>query len=225
VAPPHLPSPAEHTKHKILETFLSNLARMGNSGAKPLLFGTIKVTGADLYDEGVVVLSPGELEIGKSKELTFKITSQTTGVFTIVAQYLGSSLKEVQMDHADVIKLLHESETSEVYQRLAAVLGFQRGGTSITFGRAFKLDCTKLLPYLYERFAQQNLAQIGETLVKEYSSPSGGGGGGDSSSNSGGAAATAKAEASGAGGKGGGETIESNIAALEDLEAQMRAGK
>lgn len=51
VAPPHLPSPAEHTKHKILETFLSNLARMGNSGAKPLLFGTIKVTGADLYDE------------------------------------------------------------------------------------------------------------------------------------------------------------------------------
>ena len=29
---------------------------MGNSGAKPLLFGTIKVTGADLYDEVRYVL-------------------------------------------------------------------------------------------------------------------------------------------------------------------------
>ena len=47
--------------------------------------------------KGVVVLSAGELEIGKSKELTFKITSQSTGVFVIIAQYLGSSLKEVSL--------------------------------------------------------------------------------------------------------------------------------
>lgn len=195
---------------------------MGNSGAKPLLFGTIKVTGADLYDEGVVVLSPGELEIGKSKELVFKITSKTTGVFTIVAQYLGSSLKELQMDHADVIKLLHESETSDVYQRLAVTLGFQREGTAITFGRAFKLDCTKLLPYLYERFAQQNLAQIGATLVNDYSA---GGGGAVGPKAAGKAAAKGKGKGKGGGGgsSSGGETIESNIAALEEIESQMRA--
>ena len=30
------------------------------------------------------------------------------------------------MDHADVIKLLHESETSDVYQRLAVTFGYVR---------------------------------------------------------------------------------------------------
>jgi hypothetical protein len=62
------------------------------------------------------VLIPGELEIGKSKDITFKFSSEKEGVFRIVAKYMGMDLKELEFDHADVITLLHETETSRDYQ-------------------------------------------------------------------------------------------------------------
>ena len=73
--------------------------------------------------------------------------------------------------------------------------------------------------FRYERFAQQNLAQIGATLVSEYSN--GGGGDGDVGGSPGKEKAAKRGERRGS--TSGGETIESNIAALEELEAEMRA--
>jgi hypothetical protein len=64
-------------------------------------------------------------------------------------------LKTVNFDHVDLISLLHQPETSDAYQRLSSELGFRKEGTAITMGRAFSLDATKLLPFLYERFGKQ----------------------------------------------------------------------
>eukprot|EP00039_Didymoeca_costata_P021262 m.343951 g.343951 ORF g.343951 m.343951 type:complete len:185 (-) comp23605_c0_seq1:281-835(-) len=140
---------------------------MGGNNTKPLLFGTFKISGEQLYKEGIIINEPGELPIGMSKELIFKVTSKDEGNFHVIAKYLGGVIKEVDFNHEDLIILLHESETSEVYQRLSTKLSFRRQGKAIQMGRAFSLDVTKLVPYLYERFSKQNLSDKGEKLVQE----------------------------------------------------------
>eukprot|EP00035_Acanthoeca_spectabilis_P005211 m.111198 g.111198 ORF g.111198 m.111198 type:complete len:278 (-) comp12918_c0_seq1:961-1794(-) len=140
---------------------------MGGGGSKPLMFGTVKITGEKLHEEGVVIAEPGQVDLGRSAELHFKITSTERGSFSILAKYLGTVIKEIEFTHEELISLVQDSEASTEYQALAKKLDYSRKGSKLIMARAFSLDVTKLLPYLYERFGKQDLADTAEALVKE----------------------------------------------------------
>mmetsp|Transcript_6600 Transcript_6600/g.16989 ORF Transcript_6600/g.16989 Transcript_6600/m.16989 type:complete len:247 (-) Transcript_6600:58-798(-) len=141
---------------------------MGGTASKQRrLFGTVKITGEKLYAEGVVIAEPGQVDLGRSPELKFWISSIEKGKFTISARYLGAVVKEVAFSHEELITLVQDSEASTQYKELARRLGYARKGTKLVMARAFSLNVTKLLPYLYEQYDRQDLADQAETLVQE----------------------------------------------------------
>eukprot|EP00052_Salpingoeca_macrocollata_P025274 m.230020 g.230020 ORF g.230020 m.230020 type:complete len:368 (-) comp22403_c8_seq1:99-1202(-) len=142
---------------------------MGGSGSKDktLVFGTYKATGRELHEQGIIVIEPGQLELGKSKDLVIKISSFEVGVFHIQGKFLGKEFKETAFKHQYLIELLHGSETDTTYQKLAERYQYRREGTRIGFGRGFSFDITKLLPFLYAKFEGQQLAEEGELLVQK----------------------------------------------------------
>eukprot|EP00037_Helgoeca_nana_P001532 m.27558 g.27558 ORF g.27558 m.27558 type:complete len:253 (+) comp11934_c0_seq1:97-855(+) len=140
---------------------------MGGGGSKTLMFGTTKITGDKLFQEGVIIQEPGQVDLGRSPELQFRISSSELGLFTIQAKYLGTIVKELGFSHEELITLLQDSEASPEYQALAKRLDYSRKGSKLVMARSFALDVTKLLPYLYERFGKQDLADSAEELVKE----------------------------------------------------------
>eukprot|EP00040_Diaphanoeca_grandis_P018964 m.99841 g.99841 ORF g.99841 m.99841 type:complete len:212 (+) comp27195_c0_seq1:311-946(+) len=136
-------------------------------GASALKYGSFKTTGFRLFSEGIVVLEPGEIEIGRSQELVFRISSKSEGAFAIAAKYLGGILQTLEFNHEDLISLLQDSEASDGYQKLVQKFDYKRAGNLLKMGRAFSFDVTKLLPFLYECFAKQELAEKGERLVQQ----------------------------------------------------------
>lgn len=54
-----------------------------------------------------------------------------------------------------MIELLHGAQTDDVYRRLAERYSYVREGNKMPFGRGYSFDITRLLPYLYQRFALQ----------------------------------------------------------------------
>jgi hypothetical protein len=104
-----------------------------------------------------------------------------------------------------------------LHQAKAAALGYIRPTTSLSMGRAFVLDCTKLLPYLYEKFRLQNLEVVGAKLVQAHQSGNGGSA----------AAIAATAKATAASKKkvpGSAAEMDRLVHELEVLEKSMRSG-
>lgn len=118
----------------------------------------------------------------------FRITSKQEGKFNIKAKYMGGALTTLEFTHEELITLLQDAESGQPYQELLKKLEYKRDGNLLAMGRAFAFDVTRLLPYLYECFAKQQLADKGEKMVQEKqlgrleavanASKGGGGGGG-----------------------------------------------
>lgn len=128
-----------------------------------------QITGEKLHEEGVVIAEPGQVDLGRSAELHFKITSTERGSFSILAKYLGTVIKEVRLSsalswapvvrmlnlsgvlfrqieftHEELISLVQDSEASTEYQALAKKLDYSRKGSKLIMARAFSLDVTKV---------------------------------------------------------------------------------
>ena len=63
--------------------------------------------------------------------------------------------QEIKFNHKELIELLHGTPTNEAWQDLAKRLEFRRESSKLTFGPTVSFDVTRLLPYLYLRFAGQ----------------------------------------------------------------------
>eukprot|EP00041_Stephanoeca_diplocostata_P015066 m.284733 g.284733 ORF g.284733 m.284733 type:complete len:268 (-) comp19913_c0_seq10:154-957(-) len=132
-----------------------------------LRHGTVKIHANKLYQEGVVVVEPGQVEIGSSKDLVLKISSDCDGKFHLCGKYVGVIVKEITFSHDDLISLLHASNSSAEYQDLAQRLAYRADGCKLMMSRAFGLDVNKLLLLLYDIFSKQDLPAKAEQLVQE----------------------------------------------------------
>lgn len=56
------------------------------------------------------MVEPGEVEIGSSKDLVLKISSDCDGKFYLCGKYVGVMVKEITFSHDDLISLLHASK-------------------------------------------------------------------------------------------------------------------
>jgi hypothetical protein len=84
-------------------------------------------------------------------------------------------------------------------------------------GRAFVLDCTKLLPYLYEKFRLQNLEVAGARLVQAHQS-------GDPGAAAALVASVKTAAATKKHAPGSAAEMDRHVRELEALEKSMRSG-
>ena len=76
-------------------------------------------------------------------------------------------VQTLDFTHEELITLLQDPESGQPYQELLKKLEYKRDGNLLAMGRAFSFDLTRLLPYLYECFAKQQLADKGEKMVQE----------------------------------------------------------
>ncbi|EGD76803.1 hypothetical protein PTSG_08153 [Salpingoeca rosetta] len=134
---------------------------------KTLTFGSFKVTARELHAAGVIHQQQGELQLVDSKDLFFRISSYERGVFHIRGKFLGSYLEEFAFKHQYFIELIHGSQVDEAWKKLAERYKYDREHTRIPFGRSIWFDLTKLLPYLYTKFAGQDLVDDGERFMQE----------------------------------------------------------
>eukprot|EP00911_Craspedida_sp_UC1_P000829 UC1_evm3s635 len=137
---------------------------MGNKESV-LALGSFRVNAPRLQKEGVLLQLPNQMQLAHSTDLKFKISSYEIGVFHIAGKYLGAPLVEVAFKHEYLIELLHGDPADARWRALAERYGFDRQRSTIAFGRCVALDVTRLLPYLYRRYAAQNLSAVGERMV------------------------------------------------------------
>ena len=71
------------------------------------------------------------------------------------------------MAHEDILHLIYGSEADPLYQSMRSLLSYQRTSTLARLARGVSIDITRLLPFLYERFALQNLTAEAEGIVAE----------------------------------------------------------
>ena len=76
-------------------------------------------------------------------------------------------MQDVEVAHEDILHLIYGSEADPLYQSMRALLSYQRTATLARLARGVSIDITRLLPFLYERFALQNLTAEAEGIVAD----------------------------------------------------------
>lgn len=115
------------------------------------------MTGAALFDKGVIVIIPDEIQLGRSKQLRFSISSYRRGIFQIQAKYLGEIVYLSQIDHHDLFELLYGREIDSSYRLARDRLDYVQRISAIRLTQGITFDVNRFLEFLYRTFPGQGL--------------------------------------------------------------------